>query len=86
MIIIIIFLVLKMNKSFQKVVNFYKPTVNLAHKNVVMRLYRQSLRTIISWCESREVFNFEASKLRIRFNENTDIPLGRFVRSCVKTQ
>eukprot|EP01036_Dinobryon_divergens_P026851 gene26851-35543_t len=60
-----------MNKSFQAVVAFYKPAPpQLSHQHTVMRLYRKSLRTIISWSESREVFNEEATELRARFDAN----------------
>lgn len=62
-----------MNKSFQSVVNTFKPVVKLQHNIEVMRLYRKSLRTIISWCESREVFNYAAHEVRQRFDANKNI-------------
>ena len=37
----------------------------------------RSLRTAVSWCESRDVFDHEATIIRERFNENKNIPLGK---------
>ena len=40
----------------------------LTHKQRVTRLYRQSLRLILSWCVDREVFYDAADGLRARFD------------------
>ena len=63
-----------MDKSFQSVVKFYKPIVQLTHTQQVMRLYRKSLRCLMSWVESREVWNLEATKIRAEFNQNINLP------------
>ena len=57
-----------MNKAFQEVVDFYKPVAKLTHRQDVMRLYRGCLRCLVSWTESRDVFNEEATKIREEFN------------------
>mmetsp|Transcript_15346 Transcript_15346/g.33854 ORF Transcript_15346/g.33854 Transcript_15346/m.33854 type:complete len:155 (-) Transcript_15346:176-640(-) len=62
-----------MNKAFQAVVATYKPTPTLTHVQDVMRLYRGCLRNLTSWCESRDVFNFEADKVRAQFNANMTV-------------
>jgi NADH dehydrogenase (ubiquinone) 1 beta subcomplex subunit 9 len=62
-----------MNKSFTAVVNTFKPVVKLQHNIEVMRMYRKCLRTITSWCESREVFNYAATEVRQRFDANKNI-------------
>jgi len=45
----------------------------LAHRARVMDLYRNSLRTCLSWAVDREVFFAEAEKIRTRFDENKNI-------------
>ena len=65
-----------MDKSFSAVVSLYKPVVELTHQQQVLRLYRKSLRTVSSWCEDRDVFNYETTEIRKEFNENKNIPVG----------
>eukprot|EP00596_Hydrurales_sp_CCMP1899_P009326 CAMPEP_0119033754 /NCGR_PEP_ID=MMETSP1177-20130426/823_1 /TAXON_ID=2985 /ORGANISM="Ochromonas sp, Strain CCMP1899" /LENGTH=157 /DNA_ID=CAMNT_0006990745 /DNA_START=94 /DNA_END=567 /DNA_ORIENTATION=+ len=57
-----------MDSSFKSVVAFYKPIAKLTEKQDIQRLYRGCLRTVMSWAESREVFNDECEKIRIRFD------------------
>eukprot|EP00607_Mallomonas_marina_P006408 CAMPEP_0182427540 /NCGR_PEP_ID=MMETSP1167-20130531/18238_1 /TAXON_ID=2988 /ORGANISM="Mallomonas Sp, Strain CCMP3275" /LENGTH=131 /DNA_ID=CAMNT_0024609847 /DNA_START=148 /DNA_END=543 /DNA_ORIENTATION=+ len=39
-----------------------------------MRLYRNSLRVLTSWCESRDIFNEEAIKIRAEFDASKSLP------------
>lgn len=64
-----------MDKSFQAVVSLYKPIAELTHQQQVMRLYRKSLRTVSSWCEDRDVFNYETTLIRQEFDQNKQIPI-----------
>mmetsp|Transcript_31067 Transcript_31067/g.23103 ORF Transcript_31067/g.23103 Transcript_31067/m.23103 type:complete len:156 (+) Transcript_31067:48-515(+) len=64
-----------MNKHFQEVVSSFKIAAKLTHQQEVMRLYRSSLRNMNSWCESREVFNDAATKIRAEFNANKHWPV-----------
>ena len=64
-----------MDKSFQAVVSLYKPVAQLSHQQQVMRLYRKCLRTVSSWCEDRDVFNYETSEIRKEFDQHKHIPI-----------
>merc|ERR1719421_215141 len=64
-----------MDKSFQAVVNAFKPAFKApTHKVEIMRLYRSCLRTINSWSEDRDVFNEQALKIRAEFDANKNLP------------
>jgi NADH dehydrogenase (ubiquinone) 1 beta subcomplex subunit 9 len=49
-----------------------KPTA-LTHNQQVARLYRHSLRLLLSWCIDREIFNQEASSIRSQFDSNRNV-------------
>mmetsp|Transcript_12274 Transcript_12274/g.23297 ORF Transcript_12274/g.23297 Transcript_12274/m.23297 type:complete len:117 (+) Transcript_12274:96-446(+) len=40
------------------------------------RLYRHSLKTLLSWCIHREIFHVEADKIRAEFEANRHSPAG----------
>ena len=42
----------------------------ITHQQRVMRLYRNSLKHLLSWCIDRQLWRREAMKLRDRFDEN----------------
>lgn len=70
-----------MNKNFQHVVKHFKPVPNLTHKQQVMRLYRHALRTSFSWCEDRDLWFEEATKIRAAFESNMKLPVGELIFS-----
>ncbi|GBG34468.1 NADH dehydrogenase ubiquinone 1 beta subcomplex subunit 9 [Hondaea fermentalgiana] len=49
----------------------------LTHKQRVTRLYRNSLRMLLSWCIDREVFYEESDKLRARFDAVKSLEAGK---------
>lgn len=60
-----------MNKTFREVVGrFGAPAQDLTHKQVVQRLYKQSLKTLDSWIIDRRLWNEEATKIRAEFDQN----------------
>jgi NADH dehydrogenase (ubiquinone) 1 beta subcomplex subunit 9 len=46
----------------------------------------RSLRNLISWTESRDLFNEEATKIRMRFNENKNIDIDSGKRLLLEGQ
>ena len=42
----------------------------ITHQQRVMRLYRNSLKHLLSWCIDRQLWRREALKLRDRFDDN----------------
>mmetsp|Transcript_11307 Transcript_11307/g.16263 ORF Transcript_11307/g.16263 Transcript_11307/m.16263 type:complete len:155 (+) Transcript_11307:160-624(+) len=48
--------------------------LTLTHNQQAARLYRHSLRCLLSWCIDREIFNVEASAIRAEFDSNRNIP------------
>eukprot|EP01033_Poteriospumella_lacustris_P006026 gene6026-4326_t len=64
-----------MDKHFQAVAATYKIAAKLSHQQEIMRLYRHALRNIVSWSESRDVFNETATKIRAEFNANKHWPV-----------
>lgn len=46
----------------------------------VARLYRHSLRTLLSWAIDRDVFNAEAEALRARFDSNRSATMAAATR------
>ena len=45
----------------------------LTHAQQVTRLYRKSLKHLLSWCIDRQAWRKEALDLRARFDANKDI-------------
>ena len=45
----------------------------LTHAQRVTRLYRQSLKHLLSWCIDRQTWRKEALQLRDRFDANKDV-------------
>ena len=48
-------------------------SLSLTHAQRVTRLYRNSLKHLLSWTVDREVWRSEALKLRAVFDENKDL-------------
>ncbi len=69
--------VIVMNSAFREAAAqvSQKPTA-LTHSQQVARLYRQSLRLLLSWCIDREIFNQEASSIRSQFDSNRNVSLA----------
>eukprot|EP01034_Spumella_vulgaris_P024813 gene24813-31195_t len=63
-----------MNRTFQEVAKFYKPEPVLSHRSQVLRMYRKSLRLIMSWSEDRDIFNDKADEIRAEFTANKHHP------------
>ena len=60
-----------MNKAFKEAAAWMKPVVlNLTHTQKVQRLYRHSLKCMMSWAIDRQVINEEATIIRARFEAN----------------
>lgn len=60
----------------REVIKFAKPIPKLTHKQEVCRLYRNALREAYSWGLDRDTYYDEAEKIRARFDENKNVPLG----------
>lgn len=45
----------------------------VAHRQRVTSLYRNSLKTLLSWAADRDIFFSEAEKIRQRFDANRNI-------------
>jgi len=43
---------------------------------LIFSLHASSLRNLVSWCESRELFNEEATKIRAEFDANKNLAIG----------
>jgi NADH dehydrogenase (ubiquinone) 1 beta subcomplex subunit 9 len=58
-----------MNSAFREAANQarQKP-VYLTQNQKAARLYRKSLKTLLSWCIDREIFNDEATEIRAQFD------------------
>lgn len=52
----------------REVAQTYKAVVNLTHKQRATRLYRRSMRLLISWTGDRELYLSEAEKIRAAFD------------------
>ncbi len=63
-----------LNATFQGVVNSFKPVPKITHRQAVMRLYRQALRTSFAWTEDRDIWFEEATKIRADFDRNKNVP------------
>jgi NADH dehydrogenase (ubiquinone) 1 beta subcomplex subunit 9 len=66
-----------MNTAFREATAWMKPVVeNLTHTQKVQRLYRHSLKCMMSWAIQREIINEEAYKLRARFEQHRNLAPG----------
>ena len=60
-----------MDASFRAAATFFKRAPQqLGHKAKVVRLYRHSLKAVVSWAVDRDLVNSEASRIRGLFEEN----------------
>lgn len=60
-----------MNSAFREAVaQASQKPLNLTRNQKAARLYRHSLKTLLSWCIDRDIFNEEATKIRAEFNSN----------------
>jgi hypothetical protein len=57
-----------------------QPTPNLSHNQKVARLYRHSLKTLLSWAVDRDIFNEKATELRARFDANRGVSASAAAR------
>ena len=58
-----------MNPAFKLASNYYKQSPqSLSHRQAVTRLYRHSLKLMMSWAIDRDLINEEAEKIRSRFD------------------
>jgi NADH dehydrogenase (ubiquinone) 1 beta subcomplex subunit 9 len=58
-----------MNKSFQQATSYYlRQQGKLTHKQTVTRLYRHSLKCMMSWAIDRDLIYDEADKIRAQFD------------------
>lgn len=57
----------------REVAQTYKAVVNLTHKQRATRLYRRSMRLLISWTGDRELYLSEAEKIRAAFDATKHI-------------
>jgi len=65
----------KMNAAFaEAAAQVRQKPLTLTHNQQAARLYRHSLRCLLSWCIDREIFNVEASAIRAEFDSNRNIP------------
>jgi len=55
--------------------NYLAMATNLTHAQRVTRLYRRSLKHLLSWCVDREYWRQEALQLRDRFDVNRDVSI-----------
>mmetsp|Transcript_3362 Transcript_3362/g.5236 ORF Transcript_3362/g.5236 Transcript_3362/m.5236 type:complete len:159 (+) Transcript_3362:78-554(+) len=63
-----------MNGSFKVAFDNYRMfQPSLTHKQIVCRLYKDSLRLLESWAIDRNIFLDEAEKIRDRFDENANL-------------
>eukprot|EP01094_Clydonella_sp_ATCC50884_P009545 TRINITY_DN1906_c0_g1_i1.p2 TRINITY_DN1906_c0_g1~~TRINITY_DN1906_c0_g1_i1.p2 ORF type:complete len:113 (-),score=30.57 TRINITY_DN1906_c0_g1_i1:288-596(-) len=59
--------------------------MSLAHSQRVCRLYRNSLKHLLSWTIDRDVFNHEARLLQARFREGAAERDPRVVANLLKS-
>ena len=63
-----------MNRAFREAAGWMKPVVeDLTHTQKVQRLYRHSLKLMMSWAIQRDIINAEAYKIRARFEQHRDL-------------
>ena len=66
-----------MNSQFRNAAALYKRGVGeLSHRQVVMRLYRDTLRSLLSWTMDRDLFLEEAENYRNMFDAEKDADPG----------
>ena len=60
-----------MNAAFKSATQWMRPaSPALTHQQVVTRLYRKSLKVMMSWAINKEIINEEAYQIRSRFEAN----------------
>mmetsp|Transcript_1813 Transcript_1813/g.2731 ORF Transcript_1813/g.2731 Transcript_1813/m.2731 type:complete len:154 (-) Transcript_1813:323-784(-) len=69
-----------MNSAFVSARAQIEQKVHLTRNQEVARLYRHSLRSLLSWCIDREIFNEEASKIRAEFDAERGVNASRAIR------
>jgi hypothetical protein len=63
-----------MNAAFKSATQWMRPaSPALTHQQVVTRLYRQSLKVMMSWAINKEIINNEAYVIRGRFEKNRQL-------------
>lgn len=62
-----------MNSHFLSAVAPYIKQEALTHQQQVCRLYKHSLKCLMSWCTTRDIFMEHATALRKRFRDNADL-------------
>lgn len=62
-----------MNSHFLSAVAPYIKQEVLTHQQQVCRLYKHSLKCLMSWSTDRDIFMEEATKLRKRFRDNANL-------------
>ena len=66
-----------MNSQFRNVAALYKRGVGeLSHRQTVMRLYRNTLRCLLSWTMDRDLFLDEAASYRSQFDAEKNADSG----------
>ena len=63
-----------MNAAFRTAAEWMRPAGEvLTHTQVVTRLYRHSLKCMMSWAIQRDIINEEAALIRARFEANANV-------------
>ena len=63
-----------MNAAFKSATQWMRPAAPLlTHQQTVTRLYRASLKCMMSWAIQRDIINEEAFNIRQRFEANRDV-------------
>jgi len=63
-----------MNSAFREAaVQARQKPLNLTNNEKAARLYRKSLKCLLSWCIDREIFNEEAMQIRAQFDANRGV-------------
>jgi|TARA_B110000091_G_C13338211_1_gene279155 hypothetical protein len=64
-----------MNAAFKSATQWMRPAAltELTHQQTVTRLYRHSLKCMMSWAIMKEIINEEAAVIRARFEANRDV-------------
>lgn len=76
-----------MDASFRAAATFFKRAPQqLGHKAKVVRLYRHSLKAVVSWAVDRDLVNSEASRIRGLFEENRNASPDKAARLIREAQ
>ena len=63
-----------MNAAFRSAAEWMRPAGEaLSHTQVVTRLYRHSLKCMMSWAIQRDIINEEVARIRSRFEANAAV-------------